>query len=43
MDLNGELLTLNEAGLVLRVGESTLRGWRLSGRYPGLFVRAGGC
>jgi len=42
MDSNLELLTLSEAGRVLRVGESTIRGWRLSGRYPALFVKVGG-
>jgi excisionase family DNA binding protein len=42
MNLNIELLTLAEAAHALRLGESTLRGWRLRGRYPDLFVRVGG-
>jgi excisionase family DNA binding protein len=42
MDLNIELLTMTEAARVLRVETSTIRGWRLRGRYPDLFVQVGG-
>jgi hypothetical protein len=42
MDMNIELLTMTEAARVLRVETSTVRGWRLRGLYPDLFVRVGG-
>jgi excisionase family DNA binding protein len=40
--MNIELLTMTEAARVLRVESSTIRGWRLRGQFPALFVKVGG-
>jgi excisionase family DNA binding protein len=42
MDSSVELLTLTEAARVLRVEASTIREWRLRGKFPTLFCKIAG-
>jgi excisionase family DNA binding protein len=42
MDSSFELLTMTEAARVLRVETSTIREWRLRGKFPFLFCKIAG-